>query len=214
MSAAPDLSGVGRWALLSGRALDSALTTIIAEQGTDAVVDLRADAFGHGAAELERRSRARGITHFRRDGDAPRSDRSPAAMLVFPAGIPLLSLRGEVVAVKHVAADTAVSYGYTYRTPAAATLALVGLGYADGVPRSASNRATVRVGDYRGIIAGRIAMDQFVVDLGSATAAVGNEAVLWEDAESLAAWCEATERTALELTTRLGPRIRRVWSDV
>ena len=213
MSAAPNSSGVGRWARLSIRAFDEALTTIIAERGSDAFVDVRADAFGHGAGEIEHRSRSRGITRFIRDGDRPGDDIGAiAAELFFPAGTPLLSLRGEVVAVKHVAADSAVSYGYTYRTTVASTLALVGLGYADGVPRSASSRASVRVGDHRGIIAGRIAMDQLVVDLGNETATVGDEAVLWDDAESLAAWCEATERTALALTTRLGPRIRRVWS--
>ena len=56
-------------------------------------------------------------------------------------------------------------------------------------------------------------MDQLVVDLGDGSAEVGDEAVLWDDAESFAAWCTATGRAPAELTTRLGARIRRVWSD-
>lgn len=214
MSAAPEPSGIRRVARLSGRALDDALTAVIAERGDDVIVDLRADAFGHGAAEVEERARARGITRFTRDGDQSASGTIGLEIFGFSAGQhPLLSLRGEVVAVKRVAGGTAVSYGYTYRTAGESTLALVALGYSDGVPRSASSTATVRVGRRRGVIAGRIAMDQLVVDLGDGTAAVGDEAVLWDDGETLAAWCAATQRSAASLTARLGPRIRREWSD-
>ena len=187
MSAAPEPSGVRRVAHLSARAFDEALT---AELGRSAAVDVRADAYGHGAIEVERRARALGVSRFIRDADdSPAVARTSAVFGFGPGQPPLLSLTGEVVAVKRVAAGTAVSYGYTYRTTAASTLALVGLGYADGVPRSASSTATVRVGDHRGLIAGRIAMDQLVVDLGDAEATVGDDAVLWDDAESLAAWC-------------------------
>ena len=214
MSAAPKPSGVRRVARLSARAFDEALTALTTELGDSAEVDLRADAYGHGAVDIERRARARGVERFIRDADASSALDRPSALYGFNLGRPpLLSLTGEVVAVKRVAAGTAVSYGYTYRTTAAATLALVGLGYADGVPRSASSTATVRVGNYRGLIAGRLAMDQLVVDLGDATATVGDDAVLWDDAESFEAWCAATGRAPAELTTRLGGRIRRVWSD-
>ncbi len=214
MSAAPEPPGLRRVARLSARAFDEALTALTTEFGDDAEVDLRADAYGHGAVEIERRARSRGIERFVRDADAsPAVDRS-STLYGFGVGRPpLISLIGEVVAVKRVAAGTAISYGYTYRTTTASTLALVGLGYADGVPRLASSTATVRVGERRGLIAGRIAMDQLVVDLGDATATVGDDAVLWDDVESFAAWCTATGRAPAELTTRLGARIRRVWSD-
>jgi alanine racemase len=214
MSAAPEPSGVRRVARLSARTFDEALTALTTEYGEAAEVDLRADAYGHGAIEVERRARSRGVVRFIRDADAaPAVDRTWALYGFDLDRPPLLSLTGEVVAVKRVAADTAVSYGYTYRTAAPSTLALVGLGYADGVPRSASSTATVRVGGHRGLIAGRIAMDQLVVDLGDASADVGDDAVLWDDAESFGAWCAATGRAPAELTTRLGARIRRVWSD-
>lgn len=211
MSAAPEPHGVRRIARLSARALDDALTTLLASD--DPVVDLRADAYGHGANEVERRARARGIERFVRDGDGARAGSGMLAYGLQPDQHPVLSLEGEVVAVKHVPAGTAVSYGYQYRTSTAATLALVGLGYADGVPRLASSRAPVRVGEVTGIVAGRIAMDQLVVDLGSAPAAVGDAAVLWHDAQSLAAWCTATERPAAALLAGLGRRILRRWDD-
>lgn len=214
MSAAPDPSGVRRIARLSSRVLDEALTAITSERGREAAIDLRADAYGHGAIEVEARARAHGIDRFVRDAGASPADHLALSVYGFGDGQrPVLSLRGEVVAVKQVAAGTAVSYGYTYRTSSASTLALVALGYADGVPRSASSIATVRVGERRGVIAGRIAMDQLVVDLGDAGASVGDEAVLWDDAETFAAWCSATGRAPAAVTTRLGPRIRRRWSD-
>ncbi len=214
MSAAPEPSGIRRVARLSERTFDEALTAVIARSGDDVVVDLRADAYGHGATEIEARARARGITRFTREGERVETTHHGLEIFGFGSGQqPLLSLRGEVVAVKRVAGDTAVSYGYTYRTSGESTLALVALGYADGVPRSASSTATVRIGRRRGVVAGRIAMDQFVVDLGDTTANVGDEAVLWDDGATLAAWCAATQRSAASLTARLGPRIRREWSD-
>ena len=93
------------------------------------------------------------------------------------------------------------------------TLALVGLGYADGVPRLASNRASVWIGGGIHPLVGRVAMDQFVVETGDAGVSVGDEAILFGDpalghpsAIDLAA---QTGRSALELTAGIGPRVRR-----
>lgn len=127
---------------------------------------------------------------------------------------PVLSLTGEVVALKRVDAGAGVSYGYTHRTPHATNLALVGLGYADGVPRLASNRAFVRLADGVHPIVGRIAMDQCVVSCGDARPAPGDQIVLFGDPArgepSAAQWAEWTERSPLALTAGLGDRIRRV----
>ncbi len=126
---------------------------------------------------------------------------------------PVLTLVGEVVAVKHVGSDAGVSYGYSYRTSSPTTLALVALGYADGVPRLASNRATVRVGSATHPLVGRVAMDQFVVDCGDDAPELGSEAVLFGDpasgAPSALEWATATEREPLDLTAGLGTRIAR-----
>ena len=75
-----------------------------------------------------------------------------------------------------------VSYGYDYRTERETTLALVPLGYADGVPRQASGAGPGRRSAARRFtVAGRIAMDQFVVDVGDHSVAVGDEVVLFGD---------------------------------
>jgi alanine racemase len=126
-----------------------------------------------------------------------------------------LRLVGEVIAVKHVGADRGVSYGYTYRTAEPTTLALVALGFADGIPRVATNKAPVRIGEFTGRVTGRIAMDQFVVDLGGTEAAPGDPAVLFGDPDSgepsILDWADAIGIAAPVIASRLGRRIERVY---
>ncbi|WP_404311932.1 tRNA (adenosine(37)-N6)-threonylcarbamoyltransferase complex ATPase subunit type 1 TsaE [Agrococcus terreus] len=102
-------------------------------------------------------------------------------------------LLGELVGVKRVEGGLGVSYGGTYVTAAPTTLALVGLGYADGVTRGATGRPVVLDGASHPI-RGRVAMDQLVLDLGGGDAAVG-DAVAIEHA------------SAPELTGMIGPRV-------
>ena len=97
---------------------------------------------------------------------------------------------------------TGVSYGYDYRTDRETTLALVPLGYADGVPRQASGRGPGRRSAARRFtVAGRIAMDQFVVDVGDHPVAVGDEVVLFGDptlgAPAADDWAEAARHDQL-----------------
>jgi len=111
-----------------------------------------------------------------------------------------------------VPAGSGVSYGYLYRTTVPTTLALVPLGYADGVPRAAVD-APVLIGDKVHRVVGRIAMDQFVVDVGDASVALGDRAVLWGDPEAgepgADDWADAAGTIAYELITRLGRRVHR-----
>jgi alanine racemase len=126
-----------------------------------------------------------------------------------------MTLRGRVAAVRRVPADTGVSYDYTYRTHTETTLALVPLGYAEGLPRSASNRASVWVAGGVHRVSGRIAMDQFVVDVGESAVAVGDPVVVFGDpAEGVPSaddWAEAAGTINYEIVTRIGNRVRRVY---
>jgi alanine racemase len=129
---------------------------------------------------------------------------------------PVMELVSEVVALRRVPAGTGVSYGYTHRTGADTTLALVPLGYADGIPRHASGRvAGVRINGDLYPVVGRIAMDQFVVDV-DGDVAVGDEVVVWGDGGTWPFPLDADEWATLagtigyELVTRVGPRVRRV----
>ena len=127
---------------------------------------------------------------------------------------PVMQLEAEVAAVRRVPAGTGVSYGYIHRTTRDTTLALVPLGYADGVPRSASNRGEVSINGRRCPVVGRIAMDQFLVDVGEGAVAVGDRVVIWGDpahgVPSAEQWATAADTIGYEIVTRVGPRVPRL----
>jgi alanine racemase len=127
---------------------------------------------------------------------------------------PVMTLTARLAGVKRVEAGHGVSYGHTWTADRETTLGLVPLGYADGVPRHASGAGPVLVGGRRRTAVGRVAMDQFVVDLGPGTdAAPGDEVVLFgpgtggeptpED------WARACGTIAYEIVTRVGARVPR-----
>lgn len=126
---------------------------------------------------------------------------------------PAMTLRAAVAAVRRVPAGQGVSYGYDFRAERETTLALVPLGYADGVPRQASGAGPVSIGGRRFRVAGRIAMDQFVVDVGDTPVGVGDEVVLFGDptlgAPSATEWADAADTINYEIVTRIGPRVPR-----
>ena len=79
---------------------------------------------------------------------------------------PVMRWRTEVLGVREVCAGTPVGYGGTFRAPAGgARLALLPVGYADGLRRELGNRGCVLVRGHRAPIAGRVSMDQTVVDV-------------------------------------------------
>lgn len=125
---------------------------------------------------------------------------------------PAMELSASIVSVKRVPAGSGVSYGYLHRTEGPSTLALVPLGYADGVPRHALG-ARVLIGDELFPVAGRIAMDQLVVDVGDRSVAVGERAVLFGDPSTGAPtaddWADAAGTIGYEIVTRLGRRVTR-----
>jgi alanine racemase len=127
---------------------------------------------------------------------------------------PAMRLSGQVVLTKRVPSGQAVGYGQTYLTTTETTLALVPLGYADGVPRHASSAGPVVIAGERFSVSGRISMDQFSVDVGDHAVREGDWCVLWGDpAEghpSVEEWAEASGTIGYEMITRVGPRVPRV----
>jgi alanine racemase len=125
---------------------------------------------------------------------------------------PAMSVRSRLAAVKRVPAGSGVSYGHTHVTERETTLGLIPLGYGDGIPRHASNRAEVAVGGRRHRIAGRVCMDQFVVDLGDTDAEPGDPVELFGAGDGGAPtaqdWAEAVGTISYEIVT--GPRGRAV----
>ncbi|GAA2511114.1 alanine racemase [Streptomyces longisporus] len=143
---------------------------------------------------------------------------SPSPELGSPADFglrPVMTLSASIALVKHVPGGHGVSYGHHYVTPGATTLGLVPVGYADGVPRHASGTGPVLVGGKWRTVAGRVAMDQFVVDLGGDEPPVGTEAVLFGPGDrgepTAEDWAQAAGTIAYEIVTRIGTRVPRVY---
>ncbi|MBC2875930.1 MULTISPECIES: alanine racemase [Streptomyces] len=143
---------------------------------------------------------------------------SPSPEIGTPADFglrPVMTLTASLASVKRVPAGLGVSYGHQYTTPGETTLALVPLGYADGIPRAASGTGEVLIGGRRRRIAGRVAMDQFVVDLGDDTAEAGDEAVLFGPGDrgepTAEDWGRATGTIGYEVITRITQRVPRVY---
>jgi len=142
---------------------------------------------------------------------------SPVPQLGGPADFglrPVMTLAARLASVKRVPGGHGVSYGRQYVTPGETTLALVPLGYGDGVPRHASGTGPVLVAGKWRTVAGRVAMDQFVVDLGGDAAEPGDTALLFgpgDQGEPTAEdWARACGTIAYEIVTRLGTRVPRV----
>jgi alanine racemase len=144
-------------------------------------------------------------------GLSPFDDASSADLNLRPA----MELSAAIVSVRRVPAGTGISYGYDYRTERETTLVLVPLGYADGIPRISAAAPLVSIGGRRYPVAGRVAMDQFVVDVGDDAVSIGDRAIVFGDPETGVAsatdWADAAGTINYEIVTRIGPRVDRVY---
>ncbi|GAA1639718.1 alanine racemase [Catellatospora bangladeshensis] len=126
---------------------------------------------------------------------------------------PALTLRSHVTLVKRVPAGTGVGYGHDHVTARPTTLALIPLGFADGVPRAAGGRAEVLLGGVRRPLAGRVAMDQCVVDAGDLDVHPGDPVTVLgpgtHGEPTAADWAAWAGTNPHEILTGIGPRVPR-----
>jgi alanine racemase len=133
--------------------------------------------------------------------------------------LPVLSLKARIGQVRRLAAGERPSYGRKRALPEDSTVAVVPLGYADGVPRAWFDRqGTVLVGGRHRPLAGTVTMDQIVIDCGSENdVAVGDEVVLigrQADASlSASDWADKLGTISYEVLCGIGQRVPRVVVD-
>jgi len=129
--------------------------------------------------------------------------------------LPAMTLRTRVALAKRVPAGSGVSYGHVYTTDRETLLALVPLGYADGLPRSATGVGPLLLGGRRRTLAGRMCMDQFVVDVGDDEVRAGDEVVLFGPGlagePTAQEWAEVLGTISYEIVSRIGPRVPRTY---
>ena len=187
------------------------------------VADVRADAYGHGLTA---------VIDAAVDGGACARDIDSAASLdhdatFVSAGSALYGLSADlelqpamrvsalVVGIKTIDAGESVSYGYTWTAISRTNLALVGIGYADGLDRIASNRGSLRLRGASRRIVGRVAMNALVLDLGQDSVVIGDEAVVFGDPSTgepaIWDWASSIGRPSAEIVSVFGSHLPRVY---
>ena len=127
--------------------------------------------------------------------------------------VPVMTARAQVALTKRVGAGAGLSYGHTYLTERDTTVALVPVGYGDGVPVHGSSVAPVQVAGVRRTVSGRVCMDQLLVDVDDQPVSAGDEVVLFGNgatgAPTAEEWARACGTISYEIVTRIGGRFRR-----
>ncbi len=128
---------------------------------------------------------------------------------------PAMTFASTVALTKRVPPGAGVSYLHRYTTDRETMLALVPLGYADGVPRAGTSRLPVQLGGRRRTVAGTVCMDQFVLDVGDDEVGAGDEVLLFgpgDDGEPTAQeWADVLGTIDYEVVTRIGARVPRTY---
>ncbi len=129
---------------------------------------------------------------------------------------PAMSLRTQIIFVKRVPAGTFISYGQTFQTRQATTIATLPIGYADGISRRFSNNFEVLVRGRRCPLVGRVCMDQIMIDLGDMQdVQAGEEVVLLgkqgDEEISIYEWCQRLETIPYEVTCGISRRVVRIY---
>jgi alanine racemase len=142
----------------------------------------------------------------------------PGAALVGSADLrPVLALRARINMTKAVSAGDALSYGLTYRLQHAARVVTVPAGYADGYPRALSGTGEVLINKKRFHVSGSVCMDQFMVDVGTSEAAIGDVCtLLGTDGDHRITAEEVADRIGTinyEVTTRVPSRVPRLYVE-
>jgi alanine racemase len=127
--------------------------------------------------------------------------------------VPAMTAQARLALVKRIPAGSGVSYGHTYHTAKDTTVGVVPVGYGDGVPRHGSNTAPVLAAGAWRTVAGRVCMDQLVLDLGDDKADAGDPVVLFgsgaDGGPTAQDWADACGTISYEIVTRIGGRMTR-----
>jgi alanine racemase len=144
---------------------------------------------------------------------------SPVPTLGDMGLVPAMTVKCAVALVKSITAGEGVSYGHTWIAQQDTTVALMPIGYADGVFRSLGGRLDVQINGRRHAGVGRICMDQFLVDLGPGhvDVAEGDEAILFgpgtRGEPTAQDWADLLDTIHYEVVTSPRGRITRTYRE-
>ncbi|MGI9326060.1 MAG: alanine racemase [Pseudomonadales bacterium] len=126
---------------------------------------------------------------------------------------PVAALQGQILQIRRVAAGASVGYGATWSPASESRVAIVGLGYADGLRRTLSNLGSAIVAGQRVPIVGRISMDLTHLDVTQAQARVGDWVEFFGPQLAIGEVSALLQTIDYEVLTSIGSRVRRIYSD-
>lgn len=130
--------------------------------------------------------------------------------------LPVLSLKSKIILIRDVESNETIGYGRTFQTHQKRKIAVVPIGYADGMPRSLSNQGQVILHGQLVPIVGRICMDQLMIDVtdiehvqtGDIVTVIGKDGNIYQGVEKIA---EQSDTISNEIFSQLGHRLPRVY---
>jgi len=128
-----------------------------------------------------------------------------------PLGLkPVMQLCGRIMQLRRVRKGESVSYGASFIAPEDMRIAVVALGYGDGLPRALSNRGFGRCNAAILSIVGRVCMDHCLLDVGEVEIAIGDEVEFWGEHVPVPTVAETAGTIAYELFTGVTARVHRL----
>ena len=144
---------------------------------------------------------------------------APDRQMPLPEGIrPVMSLRSVIAQVKLMETGSDIGYGRTYTTIRPSRIAVLPIGYADGLPRACSNRIEVSVHGKKVPVVGTVCMDLTMIDItdvpqakqGDVVTIIGHDGNTFCSAETVAQACDTI---SYEIITCIGKRVPRVYQE-
>jgi alanine racemase len=128
-----------------------------------------------------------------------------------------MTLKTVVAQIRRLPAGHSVSYGRRWKTERETTIAVLPIGYADGIRRHLTNRLQVLINGRRYPAVGAITMDQTMVDMGDDPATIGDEVLIWGDTDigsiQVLDVAESMGSIPYEMTCGVSRRVPRVIVD-
>ncbi len=123
---------------------------------------------------------------------------------------PISKLTSPIIHINNVDKYTKVGYGGRFIAKPNSKVAVVKIGYADGIPRSLSEKIKVNVNGVECEQVGNICMDMMMIDVTNANCKIGDEVTIWDYSNNLQDIASSTNRIVYEVIASLGDRIERI----
>ena len=123
----------------------------------------------------------------------------------------VINFKGKIIQIKDLEKNQYIGYNRTFKTNTKTKVAIIGLGYEDGIPRSLSNKGFVYFKKDRFKIIGRISMDSFTIDISKCShdLKVGMYVDIINDEHKVDKFAKKCKTISYEVLTSIGNRVYR-----